>query len=93
VREEIRVRFGRDDKFVGKPQQRFFIHLGGPQAHDLSGRDDKSVEGDTSLIPPQNCHLDRSEAQWRDLRFVSQARFNAYVLRVKQKINTVVEIN
>jgi hypothetical protein len=22
-----------------------------------------------NLVPPQNCHLDRSVAQWRDLRF------------------------
>ncbi len=23
-----------------------------------------------NLVPPQNCHLDRSEAEWRDLRFL-----------------------
>jgi hypothetical protein len=46
--QEIRVRFGRDDKGEGGAfmesglgQKAFFITLGGPQAHDSSGRDDK----------------------------------------------------
>jgi hypothetical protein len=34
------------------------------------GREDKSI---TTLI----CHLDRSEAQWRDLRFFSITQFCA----------------
>jgi len=47
--QEIWVRFGRDDKGEGgapmgeRPRTKgvFFITLGGPQAHDSSGRDDK----------------------------------------------------
>jgi hypothetical protein len=50
------LRFGRDDKFVRERDDKgrvalprrvmagrkaIFITLGGPQAHDLSGRDDK----------------------------------------------------
>ncbi len=44
------LRFGRDDKVratlpweSGLGQKAFFITLGGPQAHDFSGRDDKVV--------------------------------------------------
>jgi hypothetical protein len=44
------LRFGRDDKGEGGAsmesglgQKAFFITLGGPQAHDNSGRDDKFV--------------------------------------------------
>jgi hypothetical protein len=55
----------------------FFITLGGPQANDHSGRDDNpcckrittlSWKGIPSN-PQQNCHPDRSVAEWRDLRF------------------------
>jgi hypothetical protein len=49
--------------------------LGRPQAHDSSGRDDKFVARTLSylywkrkLALKMNCHLDRSEAEWRDLR-------------------------
>ena len=50
----------------------FIILLSGPKAHDSSGRDDNSVAGVghcsvASLRPLQNCHPDRSAAQWRDL--------------------------
>jgi hypothetical protein len=48
--QEIRVRSGRDDKFVGAIHG--YVRLG------------------TSLVSVQQiCHLDRSVAQWRDLRF------------------------
>jgi hypothetical protein len=97
VKQEIRVRFGRDDKFVVNRSSGFSSTWVGGKAHDLSGRDDKSVEGapikgsskefviSTGALswacgPPKLmknccsdstriCHLDRSEAQWRDLRF------------------------
>ena len=46
------LRFGRDDKGEGGSsmesglgQKPFFITLGGPQAHDSSGRDDNSIAG------------------------------------------------
>jgi hypothetical protein len=44
AKQEIRVRFGRDDKGEGEAsmengagQRAFFITLDGPQAHDSSG--------------------------------------------------------
>jgi hypothetical protein len=48
-------------------QDPFFIALGGPKAHDSSGRDDNSVEHASASTgypcsPPYNCHPDRSEA-------------------------------
>jgi hypothetical protein len=46
AKQEIRVRFGRDDKGEGEASMEsgcwtegVFITLGGPQAHDSSGRD------------------------------------------------------
>jgi hypothetical protein len=55
--QEIRVRFGRDDKGEGSAsmesgvgQKPFFITLGGPQAHDSSGRDDNSVAAKASYF-------------------------------------------
>jgi hypothetical protein len=52
----------------------FFITLGWPQAHDSSGRDDKVViprnfKAGTVVRLQQICRLDRSVAEWRDLRF------------------------
>ena len=40
----------------------FFISLGGPKAHDPSGRDDNSVKAATEqlLTLQQNCHLDQT---------------------------------
>jgi hypothetical protein len=73
--QEIRVRFGRDDKGEGGVsmesglgQKAFFITLGGPQAHDSSGRDDEFVARKCSEHPmdkwtrtaQQICHLDRA---------------------------------
>jgi hypothetical protein len=51
AKQEIRVRFGRDDKGEGEASMEsgcwtegVFITLGGPQAHERSGRrDDSSV--------------------------------------------------
>jgi hypothetical protein len=48
-------------------EKTLFIPLGGPKAHDCSGRDDKSVrqmplKREKSPILQQVCHLDRSEA-------------------------------
>jgi len=85
--------FARDDKGEGSAHlssryrgmdraiaSAFFIPLGGPKAHDFSGRDDNSV-GPLTFIRPtafgtisfeNNCHPDRSVAQWRDLRFLFQ---------------------
>jgi hypothetical protein len=78
------LRFGRDDRGEGGAfmesglgQKAFFITLGGPQAHDSSGRDDNSIfkarvgisRRKTRAPLQQNCHLDRSVAQRRDLRF------------------------
>jgi hypothetical protein len=51
ARQEIRVRFGRDDKFV-EP----FTPL--------------RPLGTQNNFLQQNCHLDRSVAQWRDLWFL-----------------------
>jgi len=63
--QEIRVRFGRDDKGEGgapmgeRPRTKgvFFITLGGPQAHDSSGptarrgrRDDKFARAKRLII-------------------------------------------
>jgi hypothetical protein len=66
-------------------QEPLFISLGGPKAHDFSNRDDKgegsasfdsSCGKDFCLATTLSgsafsllCHLDRSAAQWRDLRF------------------------
>ena len=56
AKQEIRVRFGRDDKGEGDGSiksgcwtEAFFITLGGPQAHGYSGRDDKFVEPLTAV--------------------------------------------
>ena len=66
--------FARDDKGKGDRSvesgcrtEAFFITLGGPKAHDSSGRDDNSVaakvshflETRNSILKP-NCHLDRT---------------------------------
>jgi hypothetical protein len=53
----------------------FFITFRGPQARDLSGRDQKLVrqmalKREKPPILQQICHLDRSVAEWRDLRFL-----------------------
>jgi hypothetical protein len=65
----------RDDKGKGVGSiesgcwtEAFFISLGGPEAHDFSGRDDKFVEPSTGplfmgtqhIFLQQICHLDRS---------------------------------
>jgi hypothetical protein len=42
----------------------------GPSTPLRSGRDDNFVVEPT-LVIPMNCHPDRSEAEWRDLRFLS----------------------
>jgi hypothetical protein len=48
----------------------------GPSTALRSGRDDNSVAGQVlsrlSFAAQQNCHPDRSVAQWRDLRFLSR---------------------
>ncbi len=69
------LRSGRDDNSVATSVA-IFIPLGEPQAHDLSGRDDKLAERSKAGFywkegnyPQSVCHLDRSEASWRDLRF------------------------
>jgi len=59
------LRFGRDDNHVKINKV-------------TAGRDDNSVAGtwpqkrsdEWLLVVPQNCHPDRSVAEWRDLRFL-----------------------
>jgi hypothetical protein len=53
----------------------------GPSTALRSGRDDDSIAEEKCfslklLRPPKNCHPDRSEAQWRDLRFPLRDRLN-----------------
>ncbi len=61
----------------------FFFPVGGRQARDLSGRDDKFVEqlaevrGGNRTVLQQICHLDRSEAEWRDLRLFFSGFFGS----------------
>jgi hypothetical protein len=67
-------------------QKPFFISLGGPQAHDFSSRDDNSffpqgLQRET-LAPVMICHPDRSEAQWRDLRFFLSIAQQAHQVQV-----------
>jgi hypothetical protein len=54
------------------PKQRqtpFFITVRGPQAHDSSVRRHSSFLG-LAFVFPQNCHPDRSVAEWTDLLFL-----------------------
>ena len=53
ARQEVRVRFGRDDRFVEQPTS--------------------APWGKKEPWMPQLCRLDRSAAQWRDLRFTLRA--------------------
>ena len=83
--QEIRVRFGRDDKGEGCASgesggwtEAIFVFVNGPKATGTPDGDDKVVEllraahrlEKPQFSPEQPCHLDRSAAEWRDLRFL-----------------------
>ena len=77
---DLRRRFAQDDASLEGIQK----HRVGCKKHEkiekvTSSRDDNSVaqkvpkrSDERLLIVPQNCHPDRSEAQWRDLLFLSR---------------------
>jgi hypothetical protein len=48
----------------------FFITLGGRRPMGNSGRNDNVAWKTMFSVPKPNCHLDRSAAEWRDLRFL-----------------------